>query len=761
MASAGAADAASTSVLVESWLGNCGGLGQPSCQDSSADAPPVRVPTGFFSRSGDNDQDFLTQRMLELDAIGQKNERPVECYHHGLANPSATGNSFVGARDSSKTSVSTPSLPLFGGRIQRSVSSRPVASLSARPAYDGAVLTSVRRQIEAFEDKVGHQISQLRCQQQYDRLREAAFSRLEEKLNAMESLQPRQDQRMAEITGHFKGLSDEMQAQIRRMDFMDDRLCEWRRQTEEDLRQRHVHLEQLVQRIGSGARLTGASSEENHQRLSQRVYKLEADVQERFALQEEICQSITSAWERLQAMESQSWQDSKAAPETSVCTLNKLARSLPSDESTSATQLVLLQQTLTDVVSKVEGIFQDVRDAHASLSTQEEQHKILRTLINAGEENFRALSNRVERGDWDRRLEQLQQTIQEGASQKMAHMERMELMAKRIEYQEQAHDELCSSHWQLMQNVNAAGDLGKQRQQDYKVLSAQANNTSEIAAALEACQVRMVKTENGVSALVLALKEVMPKVVEQQAAIQTLQGVNANAEVHEQMARMEDRLCQLADRIPTSTGVANTTSESTSEATIGCSNVACHQVDGFASCADLRNEMLEASLERIKPLLDGLERLAAQITVNQRATRSIMVDVEKLKIEMQSKVIKRTVSFEDGGLQPILRPAMTLESQMSFHLHPELDEHDDVAGSIVQVCQQLREATASSSEFVTRAVLEEIVKTVRHDVSRLVEDARENETERFRDLTELAQNCQDRAEAAFSEIKSIAAMVRG
>ena len=116
-------------------------------------------------------------------------------------------------------------------------------------------------------------------------------------------------------------------------------------------------------------------------------------------------------------------------------------------------------------------------------------------MINAGEDNFRALSNRVERGDWDRRLEQLQQTIQEGASQKMAHMERMELMAKRIEYQEQAHDELCSSHWQLMQNVNTAGDLGKQRQQDYKVLSVQANTTSEIAAALEACQVRMIKTE--------------------------------------------------------------------------------------------------------------------------------------------------------------------------------------------------------------------------------------------------------------------------
>mmetsp|Transcript_53464 Transcript_53464/g.106410 ORF Transcript_53464/g.106410 Transcript_53464/m.106410 type:complete len:780 (+) Transcript_53464:137-2476(+) len=765
MASAGATDAASTSLLVESRFGNWGGLGQPISPDSSAEAAPVQIHAGVFSRSGEKVQDLWTQRMLDLDGFGRNTERSVEPHHHRLVNPSATANTFAVLRDGSKTSASTtsastPSLPFFGGKIQRSVSSRPAASLSARPAYDGAVLTSVRRQIEAFEEKIGHQISHLRCQQQHDRLRDAAFSRFEEKLNAIESLQPRQDQRMAEITGHFKGLSDEMQAQIRRMDVMDERLSEWRRQTEEDLRQRHVHLEQLVQRIGSGARLTGASSEENHQRLSQRVHKIEADVQERLVLQEEICQSLTSAWERLQAIESQSWRDSKAVPETSVCTF-KSACSLPADESTAATQLVLFQQTLKDVVSKVEGIFQDVRDVHATLSTQEEQQKTLRTLMNASEENFRSLSNRVERGDWDRRLEQLQQAIQEGASQKMAHMERMELMAKRIEYQEQAHDELCSSHWQLMQNVKTAGDLGKQTPQDYKVMSEHTNNTSEIAAALEACQVRMAKTENGVSALVLALKEVMPKVVEQQAAIQSLQNLNSNAEVHEQMVRMEDRMCQLADRIPTLTGIANSAWEPTPDATKGCPNVACHQVSGLASCADLRNEMLEASLERIKPLIDGLERLAAQITVNQRATRGIMVDVEKLKFDMQVK-IKRTVSFEDTGLQPILRPAPPLDERYpSSNVDDEFDEHDDVAGSLVQVCQQLREATASSSELVTRAVLEDMVKVVRQDVSQLVEDARESDTEQVRNLTELARNCQERSETAFNEIKSIAAMVKG
>jgi len=755
MALAGAADASSNAMLVETRFGNWGNVGQPIGPDQSAEAPPVQVNAGGFNRSGKNTQDFLTQRMLELDGIGQNTERLVDSHHHDLSSSSATGNSFAGAGCGSHASVSTPSLPLFGGRFQRSFSSRTAASHSARPAYDGAVLTSVRRQIEAFEDKIGHQISNLLCQQQHDRLREAAVSRLEEKLNVMESSQPRQDQRMAEITGHFKGLSDEMQAQIRRMDLMDDRLCEWRRQTEEDLRQRHVHLEQLVQRIGSGARLAGASSEENHQRLSQRVHKLEADVQERFALQEEICQSLTSAWERLQAIESQSWRGSKAAPETSLCTLSNLACSIPTDESTAATQLVLCQQALTDVVSKVEGIFQDVRDAHTGLSTQEEQQKTLRTLINASEENLRALSNRVERGDWDRRLEQLQQAIQEGASQKMAHMERIELMAKRIEYQEQAHDELCSSHWQLMQNVNAVGDFGKQRPQDCKVLSVQANNTSDVAAALEACQVRMVKTENGVSALVLALKEVMPKVVEQQAAIQTLQNLNVSAEVHEQMARMEDRMCQLADRIPTSTGgVASSDLESGAEARMGCSTVT-----NFASCADLRNEMIEASFERIKPLVDGLERLAAQVTVNQRATRCIMVDVQRLKLAVQKKT-QRTVSFEDTDLTASPRPARTFESQLSSQLEDELDEHEDVARSLVQVCQQLREATVSSNDLVTRAVLEEMLKTLRHDVSQL-EDARESDAERVRDLTELAQNCQDTAEAAFKEVKSIAAIVTG
>ena len=113
---------------------------------------------------------------------------------------------------------------------------RTVVNAAARASYESAVLAAVRRQIEAFEEKVENQISKL--QVQGDKSKDTSLSRLEEKVSAAEGLQPRVERRLAELSGNFKGLSDEMQAQIRRVDLLDDRRWEWRHQVEEEMQKK-------------------------------------------------------------------------------------------------------------------------------------------------------------------------------------------------------------------------------------------------------------------------------------------------------------------------------------------------------------------------------------------------------------------------------------------------------------------------------------------------------------------------------------------
>ncbi|CAE7277069.1 psbV, partial [Symbiodinium pilosum] len=127
---------------------------------------------------------------------------------------------------------------------------RTVVNAAARASYESALLAAVRRQIETFEEKVEKQISKLQVHGGKD----ASLARLEEKVSAAEGLQPRVERRLAELSGNFKGLSDEMQAQIRRVDLLDDRRWEWRHQVEEEMQKKCQGYEQQVQALASKLR---------------------------------------------------------------------------------------------------------------------------------------------------------------------------------------------------------------------------------------------------------------------------------------------------------------------------------------------------------------------------------------------------------------------------------------------------------------------------------------------------------------------------
>merc|ERR1712226_870943 len=98
------------------------------------------------------------------------------------------------------TGTSTPVLGIrFPSGARRAASSGRGPVVLSRPAHESSVLSAVRRQIEAFEEKVGGQISEI--QRQSDRPKEAAYTRLEEKLPTAEGTQLHLDRRIAELAG--------------------------------------------------------------------------------------------------------------------------------------------------------------------------------------------------------------------------------------------------------------------------------------------------------------------------------------------------------------------------------------------------------------------------------------------------------------------------------------------------------------------------------------------------------------------------------
>lgn len=399
-------------------------------------------------------------------------------------------------------------------------------ALTARQNYESALLSAVRRQIESFEEKVGSQISTLRNQQQRDRQREAAFSRLEEKMCTLENMQPRFDQRLAELTGNFKGLSDEMQVQIRRVDLMDDRLWEWRHQLEEEFRQKYTDFEQSIQKVCSGVRVMASANEEGQKRLSQRVQALESELRERLSRHDDQ-KELDTFRGRMFALEGrcQSLEEQAAleVASSSVLSHSPVKGVDTMEEAANAALLGLLERRVGDVMGRMEQLHQDTREAHGKLAAQEEMHRTNRTLLEAAEERIRDLHNRLDRTDYDGRMDQLRQATQDEQRQRLDHHERLEILAKKIESQEQAHEELLHAQLRLRDNNSP---ISMQTGPDD--LDAWQDRIGELEAHVGVLQTELevVRNENvapRVTNLVETLKEVMPKVVAHDKAIMLLQ----------------------------------------------------------------------------------------------------------------------------------------------------------------------------------------------------------------------------------------------
>jgi len=418
--------------------------------------------------------------------------------------------------------------------------SRSASGGSIRYPADSPLAAAMRRQIEDLNKKLSFQIGCLQEQVRSTKIKEAIFSRLEERMSATEATSSRLERRLAELTGKERGLSDEMQSQIRRMDMMDDRLCSWRNQFEEEVRQRHSNLEQKFQKLSSGFRVTESSVQEGQKQLNKRLQRFEMEVKERLAIHGEIPDGAYSVNGRLDALERHCSEERTAGAHN--------------------TNVSMIGQRLAEVSSSVDRVVQDTHDLYVRIAEQEQQQKALRTLVDMREQHSRSTKEHME--DWDGRLEHLHHSFQEEAKQRTDHFEeKLEFLERRLGFQE-AHEDM---HIMQRPMTLATGEL---HERDGPQASPLTPHT--IRDVLKECQERVKQSEASlqrhearfavldveleanrgdrqftprVVELVNQLKEVAPRVIEQEWKLRQLEEMAApQASV---VAGVQDGLRQL------------------------------------------------------------------------------------------------------------------------------------------------------------------------------------------------------------------------
>mmetsp|Transcript_50350 Transcript_50350/g.126820 ORF Transcript_50350/g.126820 Transcript_50350/m.126820 type:complete len:523 (+) Transcript_50350:74-1642(+) len=447
-----------------------------------------------------------------------------------------------GALVSSQQEVPSPN---GGGSASIPTSLRAATIVSAQRAQMGvvakagqenAILTAVRKQMELLEDKLTGQIA--RVQQQGEKLRDAAFTRYDTKLVTVETHQPKLDRRLAELSGNLRGLSDEMQCQIRRIDQSDSRLWEWRHQIEEEIKRRLGEMEKNYQEVSSTVRVMKTTGDDVLKKYNQRLLKLESQMEECVVSKEDTNESIMQLHTRLTDVEGTSCE---RARDLAICLNPEVsagAAPVTSDARDASDRVLLtsLDAKVHDLTLKMEALQSESNEFLSRVESQEERFKSLRTSADAKDEQFRQIGDRLEREDWEGRLNQIMSRIQGLDQSGVDQKEELQIMQNKLNESEQAHEELGNAVRRLQERGIAA--LAEMKLDESGELQAAVGGeeVAECTARLKECEDRVdalfcdvqslrADQELGsrVATVVSSLKDIAPKVIAQDRQMKQLQ----------------------------------------------------------------------------------------------------------------------------------------------------------------------------------------------------------------------------------------------
>lgn len=378
---------------------------------------------------------------------------------------------------------------------------RPASARRSTTPTNGKSEGGLQNALVGVEERLNAQIS--RVQHQGERLREVALSRMEAKVGAVEALQPKVDRRMAELSGSVKGLSDEMQSQLRRVDQIDSKLWDWRHQLEEELRSRLVEVEQSLQQLGSAQRVAKAAAEDAAKKLNMRLLRLEG-------LAEDTNGSLAQLNLRLEELEESHGLQHVHHDEEIYAHVEKIrVREAEWQLQQTTLEERFLEHSLSTqgLQQKFDVMQQESSDMRARLEVQEDTK----------DEQLRSLIDRVERENLEGRLKSVQQRVQELESTGTGHTEQLQLIQHSLDRQEQDVQHLSrlpSPRHQSLEEPQVTPSRGLHR---LEKLEDQLSRVSQRVQALESQSLTP-----HMSALVERLKEITPKVISHDHDLQML-----------------------------------------------------------------------------------------------------------------------------------------------------------------------------------------------------------------------------------------------
>jgi len=327
---------------------------------------------------------------------------------------------------------------------------------------------------------------------------------------------------------------------------MDSRLWEWRHQLEEEVRNKFVEIEQNHQRVSSSIRVMTATSEDQTKRQNSRIQRIESVLEERLQVTEETTINMHSIYDRLEQMEQNRLQDLALVPVEPAS--SRVVETTMSAFDSSA--FMTIETRMSDAYAKIDALIEESRDSHTRLEAQEERLKSLHTRVESREEHYRWLNDRVERTDWEGRFKEIQAhmtVIDEG---RIKHSEDIELISKKVESSEQASEE-CADHIRKIyveRQLNSVESTRQVHNDTGYISDAISLDVKDNTGRIGELEVRSDKMRSEVesmradvalaprvAALVEQLKDVAPKVIEQESCVRELLEKVGRLEVEDRM----------------------------------------------------------------------------------------------------------------------------------------------------------------------------------------------------------------------------------
>eukprot|EP00929_Paragymnodinium_shiwhaense_P090801 TRINITY_DN50907_c0_g1_i1.p1 TRINITY_DN50907_c0_g1~~TRINITY_DN50907_c0_g1_i1.p1 ORF type:complete len:505 (+),score=161.44 TRINITY_DN50907_c0_g1_i1:198-1712(+) len=373
---------------------------------------------------------------------------PQQSRADGLNSLVASASAASAASSPPRTSQLSPTnghhghLALFGGGSSSSRQGTPPNGRRAEPvsAPAGAMqqtsaansaLVLMRRELGLVESRTAAQLGRLQdssraAQERLDRLQAAAVQRLEQKLATYEASQSKIDRRLSEMSGALRGMSDEMQAQIRRADSWDGRLWEARHQLEEEMRVKCVELAEQTQQAASRCKVLVTSQEDSVKRLTQRVQRLESLVDghiaestvERRAYEEETRSLLLDLKARMDQLED--------VQHGHLAVANAAMRLQQGDDKEDQRHWEL-QRQVADVVRSLDHLKEGTHGEDGWCSRVEQMQVSLQTLrskVDKQDALHQTIDDRL-RAEWELKIQRLGDQLQDQGSKGRQWQERV------------------------------------------------------------------------------------------------------------------------------------------------------------------------------------------------------------------------------------------------------------------------------------------------------------------------------------------------